>query len=158
MASVNKVIIVGRLGQEPEMRSTNSGQQVCTLNIATSETWMKDGKKEEKTEWHRVILWGKQAENANKYLKKGRLVYIEGKLQTRTWQDQQGSKRFTTEILANSMQFLESMSASRVDNNTPQVEDSNYYYGPNDDVSNQQKNNNQSNKNHSDFKDDDIPF
>ncbi len=108
MSSVNKVILVGRLGQEPELKSTTSGQQVCTLSLATSETWMKDGNKEEKTEWHRVVLWGRQAENAHKYLKKGRLVYIEGKLQTRSWQDQQGQKRYTTEIVANNMQFLES--------------------------------------------------
>ncbi len=157
MAGINKVIIVGRLGQEPEIRSTNSGQQVCTLNIATSETWMKDGKKEEKTEWHRVVLWGKQAEIAHKYLKKGRLIYIEGKLQTRAWQDQQGQKRHTTEILANSMQFLESMNSSRDDNNPPPVEDSNYYYGPND-VSQQQKNNTQLTNNNTEFKEDDIPF
>ncbi|MBX9702771.1 MAG: single-stranded DNA-binding protein [Silvanigrellaceae bacterium] len=108
MAGVNKVILVGRLGQDPEMRSTQTGQQVCTLNLATSESWVKEGQKEERTEWHRVVLWGRQAELAHKYLKKGRQVYIEGKLQTRSWQDQQGQKRYTTEIIANSLQFIDS--------------------------------------------------
>ena len=117
MSSVNKFILVGRLGQEPEIRSTTSGQQVCTLSIATSETWTKDGNKEERTEWHRVILWGKLAEIAHKYLKKGRLVYIEGKLQTRSWEDQQGQKSYTTEILATNIQFLESNSDKKSDNN-----------------------------------------
>ncbi len=107
MSSVNKAILVGRLGQDPEIRSTTSGQNVCTLSIATSESFIKEGKKEERTEWHRVVLWGKLAEIAHKYLKKGRLVYIEGKLQTRSWQDQQGQKRYTTEILANNLHFLE---------------------------------------------------
>jgi len=116
MSSVNKVIIVGRLGQDPELRSTPSGQQVCNLSIATSETWVKDGNKEEKTEWHRVILWEKRAEIAAKYLKKGRLVYIEGKLQTNSWVDQNGEKRYATQILANSLQFLESGNNNYVDN------------------------------------------
>lgn len=115
MSSVNKVILVGRLGQEPDMRSTTNGQQVCSLSIATSETWIKDGNKQEKTEWHRVILWGSLAENARKYLKKGRLVYIEGKLQTRFWEDQQGQKRYTTEIIGQSMQFLESNGDKKTD-------------------------------------------
>lgn len=108
MSGVNKVILVGRLGTDPELRSTPSGAQVCALSIATSETWVKDGKREEKTEWHRVVLWGRQAELAQKYLKKGRMVYIEGKLQTRSWQDQQGQKRYTTEIVANNLQFIDS--------------------------------------------------
>jgi single-strand DNA-binding protein len=107
MSGVNKVILVGRLGTDPEMRSTQSGTQVCSLSLATSETWVKDGKREEKTEWHKIVLWGRQAELAQKYLKKGRMVYIEGKLQTRTWQDQQGQKRYTTEIVANNLQFID---------------------------------------------------
>ncbi|WP_186650198.1 single-stranded DNA-binding protein [Fluviispira vulneris] len=113
MSGVNKVILIGRLGQEPEIRSTAGGQQVCTLSLATSESWIKDGNKEERTEWHRVVLWGRQAENAHKYLKKGRMVYIEGKLQTRSWQDQQGQKRYTTEIVATAMQFLEGGSSNK---------------------------------------------
>jgi single-strand DNA-binding protein len=107
MSGVNKVILVGRLGVDPEVRSTPSGVQVCSMSLATSETWMKDGKREEKTEWHKVVLWGRQAELAQKYLKKGRMVYIEGKLQTKTWQDQQGQKRYTTEVVANNLQFID---------------------------------------------------
>lgn len=163
MSGVNKVILVGRLGQEPDMRSTTSGQQVCTLSIATSETWTKDGNKEERTEWHRVVLWGRQAELAHKYLKKGRLVYIEGKLQTRSWQDQQGQKRYTTEIVANNMQFLESMNSNqgRDMNDIPPVNDINdYYSGP----SNYEATSSSRNSSSSSFSsnsrpmDDDIPF
>jgi single-strand DNA-binding protein len=116
MSSVNKVILVGRLGQDPELRTTTSGQNVCTLSLATSKTWTKDGKKETKTEWHRIILWGNQAENARKYLKKGRLLYIEGELQTRSWEDQQGQKRYATEILGQNIQFLESNGDKKSDN------------------------------------------
>lgn len=116
MSSVNKVILVGRLGQDPELRATTSGQNVCTLSLATSKTWTKDGKKETKTEWHRVILWGNHAENARKYLKKGRLLYIEGELQTRSWEDQQGQKRYATEILGQNIQFLESNGDKKSDN------------------------------------------
>jgi len=160
MSGVNKVILVGRLGQEPEIRSTTSGQQVCTLSIATSETWTKDGNKEERTEWHRVVLWGRQAEIAHKYLKKGRLVYIEGKLQTRSWQDQQGQKRYTTEIVANNMQFLESMNSSRDTNDIPPINDTNdYYSGPGSyDNAAQQRQNNQTFSSNSLPMDDDIPF
>lgn len=112
MSGVNKVILVGRLGADPEVRSTPGGAQVCSLSIATSETWVKDGKREEKTEWHRVVLWGRQAELAQKYLKKGRMVYLEGRIQTRSWQDQQGQKRFTTEVIANNLQFIDSTGGS----------------------------------------------
>lgn len=108
MAGVNKVIILGRLGQDPEVRMTAGGQQVCTMSVATSENWVKDGKKEERTEWHRVVLWGKQAELAGRYLKKGRNVYIEGRMQTRSWEDQQGQKRYTTEIVGNQLVFVDS--------------------------------------------------
>ena len=107
MSGVNKVIILGRLGAEPELRSTPNGYQVCTLSVATSETFMKDNRKEEKTEWHRVVLWGRQAELAGKFLRKGRMVYLEGKLQTRSWQDPQGQKRYATEIIAHSIQFVD---------------------------------------------------
>jgi single-strand DNA-binding protein len=107
MGSVNKVILLGNLGQDPEIRMTQSGQQVCTLSIATSETWVKDGKREEKTEWHRTVLWGKLAELAGKYLRKGRRVYVEGKLQTRSWDDQNGQKRYSTEIVASQLVFVD---------------------------------------------------
>ena len=123
MAGVNKVIIVGRLGADPEVRNTQTGQTVCTLSLATSESWVKDGKKEERTEWHRVVLWAKQAELAQRYLKKGRMVYIEGRLQTRSWQDNQGQKRYTTEIIGNTMQFIDGGSQSRDNFDVPPPND-----------------------------------
>ena len=106
MSGVNKVIIVGRLGNDPEVKTLNGGQTVATMSIATSEAWVgKDGQKQEKTEWHRVVAWGKQAETLGKYMKKGRQIYIEGKLQTRSWEDN-GQKRYATEIVAQGFQFL----------------------------------------------------
>ena len=109
MQGVNKVILVGRLGQDPEIRATPSGQTVASLRVATSESWIKDGQREERTEWHRVVVWGKQAENVGKFLSKGRAVFIEGKIQTRSWDDQQsGQKRYMTEIVASNVQFLDS--------------------------------------------------
>ena len=107
MASVNKVMVMGRLGQDPELRYTQNQTAVCSLNVATTEFRMaQDGQRQEMTEWHRVVVWGKQAENASKYLAKGRGVFIEGRLQTRSWEDQNGQKRYTTEIVANNVQFL----------------------------------------------------
>ena len=108
MSGVNKVILVGRLGQDPEVRQTPSGQTVCTINLATSDVRIVDGQRQEKTEWHRVILWEKLADLASRFLKKGRMVYIEGRLQTRNWQDAQGQKRYATEIIGSSMQFIDS--------------------------------------------------
>lgn len=127
MAGVNKVIVLGRLGQDPEVRMTPSGQQVCTMSLATSESWVKDGKKEERTEWHRVVLWGKQAELAGKFLKKGRNVYIEGRLQTRSWEDQSGQKRYSTEIVANTLTFVDSMGGGQQRQDDHQSDDS--YHG-----------------------------
>ena len=107
MASVNKVMVMGRLGQDPELRYTQNQTAVCSLNVATTEFRMaQDGQRQEMTEWHRVVVWGKQVENASKYLAKGRGVFIEGRLQTRSWEDQNGQKRYTTEIVANNVQFL----------------------------------------------------
>ena len=108
MAGVNKVILVGRLGQDPEVKHLQTGQQVARLSIATSEAWKdKQGQKQERTEWHRVIVWGKMAEVVGQYLKKGRQVYLEGKLQTRSWEDKETKqKRYTTEINASTVQFL----------------------------------------------------
>lgn len=107
MSGINKVIIVGRLGKDPESKAVGQGSTVTHLNIATSEAWTgKDGQKQERTEWHRVVVWGKLAEICAKHLSKGRQVYVEGRLQTRSWEDQQGQKRFTTEIVANTVQFL----------------------------------------------------
>ena len=105
---VNKVILVGNLGQKPEMRYTQTNTAVATLSIATSESWKdKDsGEQREKTEWHRVVFFGKLAEIAEQYLDKGSQLYIEGKLQTRKWQDKEGNDRYTTEILGNEMNML----------------------------------------------------
>lgn len=111
--SVNKVIIVGRLGADPEVKAIGSGSTVARLNVATSETWVKDGNKQEKTEWHRITVWGKLAEICGKHLSKGRQVYVEGKLQTRSWEDQQGQKRYSTEIVASTVQFLGAASGER---------------------------------------------
>ncbi len=106
MSGVNKVILVGRLGADPEVKAIGSGSTVARLNLATSETWVKDGQKQERTEWHRITVWGKLAEICGKHLTKGRQVYVEGKLQTRSWEDQQGQKRYATEIVASTVQFL----------------------------------------------------
>lgn len=106
MAGINKVIIVGRLGNDPEYSIVGSGVQLCKMSVATSETWIdKSGQKQERTEWHRIQVWGKAAENCGKYLKKGRQVYIEGKLQTRSW-EHEGQKKYATDIVANTIQFL----------------------------------------------------
>lgn len=108
MASgVNKVILVGNLGADPEMRYTPSGAGVCELRLATNESWTdKSGQKQERTEWHRIVVWGKRAELCAKYLSKGRQAYVEGRLRTRSWDDKDGNKRFTTEIVATDVQFL----------------------------------------------------
>src|SRR5215203_6346190 len=99
MGSVNKVILVGNLGRDAELRYTPGGAPVATLNMATTEVWNdKGGQKQEKTEWHRIVLWGKTAESLNEYLVKGKQIYVEGRLQTRQWDDKDGNKRYTTEI------------------------------------------------------------
>ena len=105
---VNKVILVGNLGQDPEVRYTANGAAVANITVATSEQWTdkQSGQKQEKTEWHRVVLFGRLGEIAGEYLRKGSQVYLEGKLQTRKWQDQSGQDRYTTEIVANEMQML----------------------------------------------------
>ncbi len=105
--SVNKVILLGRLGKDPELRYTTNGSAVCNFPVATSESWNdKSGQKQEKTEWHRVVVWGKLAELCNQYLTKGRQAFLEGKLQTRSWDDQTGNKRYSTEIQASTVQFI----------------------------------------------------
>lgn len=107
MASVNKVILVGNLGRDPEIRYTQTGTPVTNFTMATSERWTDpSGEKREKTEWHRIVVWGKQAEVAAEYLRKGRQVYIEGSLQTREWTDREGNKRYTTEVRAQRLQLL----------------------------------------------------
>ena len=108
MAGINKVIIVGHLGKDPEVRYTPSGSAVANFSVATSETW-KDkttGEKKERTEWHRIVAWDKLGEICGEYLSKGRQVYVEGRLQTRSYDDKEGVKRYTTEIIATDVQFL----------------------------------------------------
>ena len=102
MASLNKVTLIGNLGQDPEVRFTGSGKAVANFSIATTEKW--DGG--EKTEWHKVVVWGKQAESCKEYLSKGRQIYVEGRLQTRQWEDKTGNKRYTTEVIAQRVLFL----------------------------------------------------
>ena len=107
MASVNKVILVGNLGRDPETRYTTSGDAVTNIRLATTDTWKdKAGEKQERTEWHNIVFYGRQAEIAGEYLKKGRQIYVEGRLQTRKWQDKEGQDRYTTEIIADRMQML----------------------------------------------------
>ena len=107
MASVNKVILIGNLGKDVEMRYMTNGDAIANMTIATTENWKdKSGEKQEKTEWHRISMFGRLAEVAGEYLKKGSSVYLEGKLQTRKWQDKEGNDRYTTEIVANEMKML----------------------------------------------------
>ena len=107
MAGVNKVILIGYLGQDPEVRYTQNGVPVANFSIATSEQWKdRDGVKQEHTEWHRIVAWNRLAEICGEYLHKGSQVYIEGKLQTRSWDDRDGNKRYATEIVAQSMTML----------------------------------------------------
>jgi single-strand DNA-binding protein len=105
---LNRVMIIGNLGADPETRYTPNGNAVTNIRVATSDTWRdrNSGEQQEQTEWHRIVLFNKQAETAEKYLKKGSKVFVEGKLQTRKWQDQQGNDRYTTEIIAREMQML----------------------------------------------------
>ena len=112
--NVNKVILVGRLTRDPETRSTQSGQTVTTIGLATSHRWSdKSGQKQEKTEWHKIVVWGKLGENCNMYLAKGRQVYLEGKLATRSWDDKNGNKCYATEIIASVVQFIGDKGSSR---------------------------------------------
>lgn len=107
MVGVNKVIIIGNLGRDPELRYTQSGQSVCNFSIAVSEKWKgKDGQQQEKTEWFNIVAWGKIGELCSQYLAKGRTCYIEGRLQTREWENKDGQKQRTTEINASTVQFL----------------------------------------------------
>ena len=144
MAGVNKVILVGRLGADPEMKYTNSGTGVCRFNLATSENWTgKDGQKQERTEWHRVVAWAKLGELCNEYLKKGRQAYVEGRLQTRSWNDKEGNKKYSTEIVATTVQFLGSADRQGTKSTTEEAspsEDASFLEEP------------------AEIKDEDIPF
>ena len=114
MSSVNKAIILGNLGQDPEIKYTPSGAAVCTLSIATTDVRNDPNNgRQERTEWHRVVVWNKQAENCAKYLSKGRSVYVEGRIQTRSWEDQNGQKRYSTEVVAQTVQFIGGGAAAR---------------------------------------------
>ena len=107
---VNKVILIGNVGSDPELKYTNNGAGVSNFSVATNESWMdkNTNERQERTEWHRIVAWGRLAEICNQYLRKGSKVYIEGRLQTRSWEDQNGQKRYTTEIVAAEMQMLDS--------------------------------------------------
>ena len=108
MASVNKVILIGNLGRDPEVRTTPSKIPVCTFSLATNEVWNdKNNERQERTEWHRVVVWGKQAESVGRYLRKGSQVYVEGSLTTRSWEDKDGQKKYTTEVRAQNVRFLD---------------------------------------------------
>jgi single-strand DNA-binding protein len=108
MASLNKVFLIGNLGADPEVRYTQGGSAVCNFRIATTEVWndRQSGERKERTEWHRIVVWGKQAEHCGEYLRKGRSVHVEGRIETREWDDKTGNKRYTTEIIADRVTFL----------------------------------------------------
>jgi len=117
---VNKVILVGRLGKDPEVRYTPDGTMVTNFNLATDEQWKdKSGEKTQKTEWHRIVTFGKLAEICGNYLVKGKLIYIEGRIQTRSWEDKEGVKRFTTEIIATNMQMLDTRGQAKAEGSSP---------------------------------------
>jgi single-strand DNA-binding protein len=117
MGSVNKAIIIGNAGKDPETKYTDAGVAVCTLTLATKHSWKeKDGQRQEKTEWHRVVFWAKLAEIVDKYVKKGSQVYVEGRIETRKWTDKNGNDKYTTEIVADQMQMLSGRPKAEVDN------------------------------------------
>jgi single-strand DNA-binding protein len=150
--SVNKVILLGRLGQDPELKYTPGGAPVCNFSMATTESWTdKQGQKQEKTEWHRIVVWGKLAELCNQYLSKGRQAFVEGRLQTRSWDDKEGQKRYTTEIMANTVQFIGGATANA---NQNQNVDKSYNQAPAAENMNQEY----QISNDSSFAADDIPF
>ena len=131
--SVNKVILLGNLGGDPELRHTPSGQAVANFNLATNDRVQRDGNWEDRTEWHRVVVWAKLAERCNEYLKKGSSVYLEGRIQTRKWQDKEGGNRYTTEIVAFTVQFLTRAGAGGGDGRPPhpaETEESAGYTAP----------------------------
>ena len=112
--NLNKVMLIGRLGRDPEIRYTNSGSAVANFSIATTETWKdKQGERQERTEWHNIVAWGALASFAQNYLAKGKLVYVEGRLQTRDWTDNQNVKRYKTECVANTIRFMEKQGDSQ---------------------------------------------
>jgi len=150
MASLNKVILIGRLGSDPEKTLLNGGSTVAKFSLATSEKYKdQEGNQQEKTEWHRIVMWNKLADLAEKYLSKGKQVYIEGSLKTNEWNDKDGNKRFTTEVNAQTMQFLDSKSGNGGNS-------SNNNYKSNS--GNQQTPYIKNSQFEDDFMEDDIPF
>ena len=128
---VNKVILIGNLGADPEVRFTPSGQAVANFRIATNESWTdKSGQKQERTEWHRIVVWGKLAELCGEYLKKGRQCFVEGRLQTREWTDKEGKKNYTTEVVANNVQFLGGGGGGRGEGGAPRGPSGGDDFGP----------------------------
>ena len=133
--SVNKVILIGNLGQDPELRYMPSGDPIANFSLATTEQFRdKDGNQQKKTEWHKVVAFRKLAEICGEYLKKGKQVYIEGKIQTRSWEDKDGVKRYSTEIVANTMQMLGRREDDSNYGEPPEAEDSNKSEGGDDDL------------------------
>lgn len=120
---INKVILIGNLGNDPEVRYTSNNNAIATISVATTDSWRdkNTGEQQEKTEWHRVVMFNRLGEIAGEYLKKGSQIYIEGRLQTRKWQDKNGQDRYTTEIVANNMQILGSRSSSEMSSSSHQV-------------------------------------
>ncbi len=134
---VNKAMLIGRLGKDPEVRYTPDGTMVTNFNLATDEQWKdKSGEKVQKTEWHRIVTFGKLAEICGNYLVKGKLIFVEGRIQTRSWEDKDGVKRFTTEIIASNMQMLDSKAQSKADDSSLETSSlsSNNAGTPTDDV------------------------
>jgi single-strand DNA-binding protein len=132
---VNKAILIGRLGKDPEVRYTPDGTMVTNFNLATDEQWKdKNGEKVQKTEWHRIVTFGKLAEICGNYLVKGKLVFIEGRIQTRSWEDKDGVKRFTTEIVANDMKMLDSKGQTKADGPSPEALNTGVGNSPEEDV------------------------
>ena len=159
MANLNKVTLIGRLGQDPEIRYTQSGSAVANATIATNDYWTdKQGEKQERTEWHSIVLWGKLADLAQSYLKKGSQVYVEGRLQTRDWEDQQGQKHYKTEVVVTTMQFLD----SRISDSEPTLGRTSLSNNDNpvssSDFSTNSETNATDSKQEDDYIKDDIPF
>jgi len=155
MPSVNKVILLGNLGRDPELRFMPNGDAVCNFSIATTDSWKdKAGEKQERTEWHNIVMYRKLAEIAGEYLKKGSSIYVEGRLQTRKWQTKEGQDRYTTEVIADSMQMLGGRSNA---SQSEKSSDENFSKGSSP-VNNQVNTSNESSPTSFDEFEDDIPF
>jgi single-strand DNA-binding protein len=155
MPSVNKVILLGNLGRDPELRFMPNGDAVCNFSIATTDSWKdKAGEKQERTEWHNIVIYRKLAEIAGEYLKKGSSIYVEGRLQTRKWQTKEGQDRYTTEVIADSMQMLGGRSSAA---QSDKSSDENFSQGS-PPVKNHANTSNESSPTSFDEFEDDIPF